>query len=830
MYEDTGNGNTSNPSLRAAALEYARNGRAVFGLQPGSKEPFGGTHGFHDASTDPATVEGWWSDVYDDANIGERPPEDEFVIDVDVRNDGYATLADRIIQLGPLPGDASIVRTPTAGRHIRLSYDGGPLKKTLGPGVDIKRSNGYVVNPPSVITVFDDNHPSGLPPGNWPYTWEVPLNGKSPRPSDAWLACVTPVPTEHQVPVKPVPRERRPDIGNEPWVTSGISAELDSLARCAAGEVAPGQRSGLRGRNNWLNAIAVRTARLALNVEPGATSVGGQLWNELIRACEDNYLVDDDGIRSVEKTIKSAFGYADRQGPAAVPEPKGGNVVLRAVPDTTVESFDSAIGTPDSDPIPLTEPVPIPPFPVDAFPEVVANMIRDISEAMQTDPAMAGTCAISALSGCAGGHVDIEIRPGWREPLNTFTAITAEPGERKSAVQLAMSYPLNTVEQDLIKKILPAHQEGVTRRQIAEKKADKARTDAANCKRDFADRMEAENAAIEAVKVAADIPVPPIPRLIADDTTPEAAATLLAEQKGRIAIISAEGGIFDILAGRYARTVNLDVFLKGHSGDPIRIDRKGRPPEHIPRPTLTVGLMIQPAVLRAIGANKEFRGRGLLARFWYALPTSKLGRRKTGATSVSDEVTDAYNGHIAKLAEGLWDTDSAVLTLTSKAREAIQVIEEAVEPQLADDGELAALKDWGAKYVGAIARVAGLLHLAKFGSGEALAAEVDAETIRQAHRIGQYFKACAINVFIEMGTDAITEDAVYLWERIKDFDVVSERDMQYACRARFTNKAEMMPALTRLVDHGYLARIEEDEERKRGRQPSPRYTVNTPSE
>ena len=42
------------------------------------------------------------------------------------------------------------------------------------------------------------------------------------------------------------------------------------------------------------------------------------------------------------------------------------------------------------------------------------------------------------------------------------------------------------------------------------------------------------------------------PRLVADDITPEAAASLLAEQGGRLAIISAEGGIFDIIAGRYS--------------------------------------------------------------------------------------------------------------------------------------------------------------------------------------------------------------------------------------------------------------------------------------
>jgi replicative DNA helicase len=44
-------------------------------------------------------------------------------------------------------------------------------------------------------------------------------------------------------------------------------------------------------------------------------------------------------------------------------------------------------------------------------------MVRAVAEATQTDPAMAGTSALSALATCAGGHAEIEIRSGWREPL-----------------------------------------------------------------------------------------------------------------------------------------------------------------------------------------------------------------------------------------------------------------------------------------------------------------------------------------------------------------------------------------------------------------------------
>ena len=84
---------------------------------------------------------------------------------------------------------------------------------------------------------------------------------------------------------------------------------------------------------------------------------------------------------------------------------------------------------------------------------------------------------------------------------------------------------------------------------------------------------------------ADEINVPEIPRIVADDATPEAATSLLAEQGGRLAIISAEGGIFDIIAGRYSGAIpNMDLWLKGHAGDPMRVDRKGRAPEYIESP------------------------------------------------------------------------------------------------------------------------------------------------------------------------------------------------------------------------------------------------------
>jgi replicative DNA helicase len=486
---------------------------------------------------------------------------------------------------------------------------------------------------------------------------------------------------------------------------------------------------------------------------------------------------------------------------------------------TTVEPM------PDPDPIPLSDKSEISPFPVDSLPKPIADMVNAVAEATQTDPAMAGTSGLSALSACTGGHAEIEIRQGWREPLNIYTATIADPGERKSSVQQSMVRPIHDVEEQLAEKAAGARLEAETSKQIAVKAAERQRNVAAAADRETSDAALAD--AIGAAMIAESIQVPAIPRLVADDATPEAATSLLAEQGGRLAIISAEGGIFDIIAGRYSGAIpNMDLWLKGHAGDPMRVDRKGRPPEYIRRPALTLGLMIQPSVLSTIAGHREFRGRGFLARILYARPVSKVGRRKIAATPVPDAVKAAYETAVQNLAAGMagWLGDPAILMLSPAAHKAMVEIETAVEPTLAGDGELAQLADWGAKYVGAIARIAGIIHLAEHGSDAGPKTPVSAVTVLAASRIGAYFKASAINAFIEMGTDQGTADAVYLLDRIQHLglDEVSERDL-YRAAKRFKKKHDLLPPLDRLIEHGYLVPL--PAEKTGGRPPSPRYMV-----
>jgi hypothetical protein len=130
-------------------------------------------------------------------------------------------------------------------------------------------------------------------------------------------------------------------------------------------------------------------------------------------------------------------------------------------------------------------------------------------------------------------------------------------------------------------------------------------------------------------------------------------------------------------------------------------------------------------------------------------------------------------------------------------------------------------------YVGAVARIAGMLHLAEYGAERGPTTPVSAQTIVAAHRIGVYFKACAINAFSQMGADRLAADAAYLLERISrlGLDEVSERDMHVATRPRLRTKDDLIPAVQRLVDHGYLAKVPGKPSKERGRPASPRYKV-----
>jgi len=202
---------------------------------------------------------------------------------------------------------------------------------------------------------------------------------------------------------------------------------------------------------------------------------------------------------------------------------------------------------------------------------------------------------------------------------------------------------------------------------------------------------------------------------------------MLRDQGGRIAAMSPEGDIFDLMGGRYSSggQANLGVYLKGHAGDTLRVDRVGRAPEYVRYPALTMGLAVQPAVIQGLASKPEFRGRGLLGRFLFALPQNPLGSRKVAAPAVPQVVKARYNVAVRMLLGLSEGTDEQgrpephTVTLSDQALKLLQEFESWLEPQLGEGGEMSAMTDWCGKLAGAIVRLAGILHAADQTSGRA---------------------------------------------------------------------------------------------------------------
>lgn len=461
-------------------------------------------------------------------------------------------------------------------------------------------------------------------------------------------------------------------------------------------------------------------------------------------------------------------------------------------------------------PVPLTgATTAIPPFPVDVFPAWLGDMVTGVARFTATDPAMAGTLAVAVLSACTGGRLEVEPVAGWREPTNIFTAVIAGPGERKSPVHRAMTAPLFIAQATLADAIRPRIAEAAALRDIADRQAEQAKAQAAKAT-DPSKRDEAAAEAVAAAIAAEAITVPGLPKLITDDATPEALINLMAANGGRMAIISDEGGIFDTLAGRYSGAPNLDPYLKGHAGQPMSNERTTREGASIDKPALTVCVMAQPVVLRQFGGNAGLAGRGLPARFLFALPASMAGYRPVDTPSVPEQVADGYRRRVHDLAATFaeWE-DPAVVVLTEEAGKVRRAAAEQVEAELRPGGNLHDMREWGNKLSGATLRLAGLLHVAHHPT-DAWRRPIDADRMTDAVRLAEFFAAHYRAAIATISADAATETArrVLAIVTAKGMTTFTRRELHRRCHRQLPRAADVTAVLDVLTTHGWIRTAE----------------------
>jgi hypothetical protein len=462
------------------------------------------------------------------------------------------------------------------------------------------------------------------------------------------------------------------------------------------------------------------------------------------------------------------------------------------------------------------------PIPPGCLPCWLGEMALAVSESTETPFEMAALLGLAVASSCVAAKADVSPEPGYTEPLNLNTCSAMESGNRKTAVFSSLIDPLSEFERLEVERTEPERRRLLSERKTKEAVIERLRKKAKTAG-DLSSLME------EIHKLETSLPEVAIPpRLFCDDVTPERLAGVMQEQGGRIAVFSDEGGIFDILGGRYSKGVpNLDVWLKGHSASPLRVDRqdRSRPPIIIDKPHLTVGISPQPDVLASLRDKPGFRGRGLLARFLYALPKSRLGYRALTPKAVPQDIRNRYqNGIWALLAYR--PNPMVHLHFTSEAYREWKEFQRGLEPQFRDGGMLGELKDWGSKLPGAAARIAGVFHMAMYAGRVDVPLAVEKPPVVAAVELA----ACLIShcraVFALMENDPETTKAerIIAWIIRENSAVFRLRDCFRAHQGLFKRVNELTPTLTLLEQHGYVRIVHRDS--SGGRPPGDLVEVN----
>ena len=460
----------------------------------------------------------------------------------------------------------------------------------------------------------------------------------------------------------------------------------------------------------------------------------------------------------------------------------------------------------------------LPPFPVDALPDVIRRYVSAVADHSQTAPDMAAVISLGVLAICLQGKYKVEGTPGYYEPLSLYTVVIAAPGERKSSVMRDMTKYLYEHEQEYNQARSSEIRENRQQRESLERQIAGIQK-----KLERAENRELELELRHLQGQLEDMPELKPVRFFADDCSSEALTSLMAANGGVFSVISTEGGIFDIMAGRYSNKANIDIWLKGHCGDTIYVDRMTRDPECILHPALSAILSIQPSVLDEIMSNTTMTGRGLIARFLYSSPPSRIGGRTFCTPSVPPKISAAYRNLIFHLMALPITEESQTLHLSEKAYDLMADYFQEHERFLAGEGQ--AISDWASKYIGAVLRIAGLLHGADMDDGDR---EISVSTMNRAIQIGKYFLAHSIYAYSMMGTDLSIQKAKFVMAKLKKKNIttIKRSDLFQMCRGKFFKKTEeIFPTLELLESHGYL-RLEEPERQSVGRPADVRIFVN----
>lgn len=299
-------------------------------------------------------------------------------------------------------------------------------------------------------------------------------------------------------------------------------------------------------------------------------------------------------------------------------------------------------------------------------PEPLAAIVNEVCSKLKVEHDLAAPLALGAISTAAGANLLLEDR-GRKTGSNIFTFCTAPSGSGKSEADRKILGPLHEIQNERIewhaKKTLPQIR---ANRELLETEKKKIKGKAGG---DAGDRDSWRNRLIKIEQELEALRLEEMaPALMIEDATTQSIPPTL-EALGFIALHSPDAGeVIQNICGRYNEgSPDAEIFLKCHSREPVKVQRRGRPSVFVAEAVMSLVLLGTPDLGTELFSKARFKQGGLLPRFLFSASSSKPQPDTGESYALEYTIASNWQRTLAKIVEHFHDAEQRQIIKTSKA-------------------------------------------------------------------------------------------------------------------------------------------------------------------
>jgi len=369
-------------------------------------------------------------------------------------------------------------------------------------------------------------------------------------------------------------------------------------------------------------------------------------------------------------------------------------------------------------------------FPIESVPHYLVELMKAIALEVQVPVELPYFASVSVLAAATYGRIEVVVKGRYKEQLSFYNIIGLGSGNRKSEVIKTLRAPLVAIEGDLIVAARPLRAQQIAERKTYEQALEGLQSKARS--KGVTPNLWVDIEA--ATRKLAECKVMPLPRIFADNVTPEKHSALIAEH-GSNSIIEPEGGFFEGLS-RYSnnKSAQVDYLNKSYGGEAFRVDRQSGESIYAEQPHCVLHFSMQPHLITAIRSNPDFMGTGFANRFLYSMPQSLIGQRSQYSPPVAKGLLESWQMIVEALFKSCYGKPLRQLTIEPAGYQLLNDFSQVLEGELVTT--LLPVQGWASKLAGQLIRIAALYQLA----ADPMATSIGSDNVKAALALAPYLK------------------------------------------------------------------------------------------